>query len=110
MIIFAAFVAISQPHTSGSLVIVGGGKVSMPIREEFIRLAGGKEKAKIVVAPTASVEGDDTKKHESYLVEWRKLSPASLQILHTRDRKKADDPKFAKTIREATAVWFGGGD
>lgn len=101
---------LSTAADPGSLVIVGGGKMPASIREEFVRLAGGKEKAKIVVVPTASVDGDDPKKHESYLSEWRKLQPASLSILHTRDRKKADDPEFAKPIREATAVWFSGGD
>ena len=29
---------------------------------------------------------------------------------HPRSRKKADDPAFIKSLTEATAVWFGGGD
>jgi cyanophycinase len=102
--------AYSDSQQSGALVIVGGGKVSGPMREEFVRLAGGKEKAKIVVIPSASGAADDPKEHESFLVAWREFKPASLVLLHTRDRKKADDTEFVKPIRKATAVWFSGGD
>jgi cyanophycinase len=42
------------PETSrGSLVICGGGGLPGPVRQEFIRLAGGPQ-ARIVVIPTAS--------------------------------------------------------
>ena len=41
---------------------------------------------------------------------WKKHKLASLTLLHTRDRAKADDPAFVKPLTEATAVWFGGGD
>lgn len=100
----------SDVPSRGALVIVGGGKITSPIREEFIRLAGVAGKSKIVVIPSASIEADDPKKHESFLVGWRNFKPASLVILHTRDRKKADDRDFVKPIQEATAVWFSGGD
>src|SRR5207244_2058174 len=36
--------------------------------------------------------------------------PASVVILHTRDRKQADDAKFCEPLDAATAVWFSGGD
>ena len=105
-----ALLVLSDVPSPGSLVIVGGGKITPAIREEFVRLSGGAEKAKIVVIPTASIDADNPKEHESYLAEWRKLKPASIEILHTRDRKMADDAEFARPIREATAVWFSGGD
>ena len=33
----------------------------------------------------------------------------NVTVLHTRDRKKADDPEFSKALTEATGVWFSGG-
>jgi cyanophycinase len=93
----------------GPLVIVGGGQVPKDARQAFFDLAG-KEKAKIIVIPTASGDADDPKQADSFLKSWEELKPLSLQILHTRDRQKADDPAFAAALSEATGVWFSGGD
>ncbi len=93
----------------GPLVIVGGGGVPAEAREAFVTLAG-KDKAKIVVVPTASGDADDPAQAEGYLKPWRALGPASVQLLHTRDRTTADDPAFVKPLADATAVWFSGGD
>lgn len=93
----------------GMLFIVGGGELPDAVRDKFFELAG-KEKAKIVVIPTASATADDKKAPESFLSQWEKLKPLSVTLLHTRDRKKADDPEFVKPLTDATAVWFSGGD
>lgn len=47
---------------------------------------------------------------DDYLDPWRALKPADARLLHTRDRKTADDPAFVQPLTEATGVWFGGGD
>jgi cyanophycinase len=93
----------------GPLVIVGGGGVPAEAREAFVTLAG-KDKAKLVVIPTASGDADDPGQAEGFLQPWREFHPASVQLLHTRDRKTADDPAFAKPLADATAMWFSGGD
>lgn len=93
----------------GPLVIVGGGKLPDDARKAFFDLAGGA-KAKIIVIPTASGDADDPKKADSFLKPWEELKPTSVQILHTRDRKQADDPVFVNALTEATGVWFSGGD
>ncbi|MBN9118446.1 MAG: cyanophycinase [Planctomycetes bacterium] len=93
----------------GPLVIVGGGKLPADARKALFDLAG-KDKAKIVVIPTAGADADDAKKADGFLKPWRDLGPASVVLLHTRDKKRADDPEFVKPLADATAVWFGGGD
>lgn len=93
----------------GPLVIVGGGTVPAEAREMFVAL-GGKDQAKIVYVPTASEYADTPAEHEGMLKPWRAYKPASIQLLHTRDRAVADSPEFVKPLTEATAVWFGGGD
>src|SRR5262249_48111817 len=70
--------------------------------------AGGP-KAKLVVIPTASATADGPDADKA-LEPWKKYQPASLTLLHTRDRKKADDAAFVKPLTQATAVWLGGGD
>jgi cyanophycinase len=97
---------VTQPceELPGGLVIVGGGGIPDDIRDEFVKLAGGA-KGKLVVIPTASANAD-----EKALEPWKKYNLASLTLLHTRDRKKADDAAFVQPLTEATAVWLGGGD
>jgi cyanophycinase len=92
----------------GKLVICGGGGLPDSVRDAFFNLAGGKE-AKIVVIPTASASADDPASPEM-LAPWQELGPQQITLLHTRDRAKADDESFTAPLREATAVWFGGGD
>ena len=99
----------AEPVKTGSLVIVGGGRIPDSVRDRFMALAGGKS-AKLIIIPTASSAGDDRAEDEGYLEPWRKYSPAGLSLLHTRSRQQADDPAFVKPITEATAIWFGGGD
>src|SRR5579871_1211625 len=61
----------------GPLVIVGGGKLPDDARKAFFDLAG-KEKAKIVVIPTASSEADDPKKLKSFGEMWEEMKPVSV--------------------------------
>jgi cyanophycinase len=97
------------PASPGSLMLIGGRHqdLSTDLRDVFFDLAGGK-RAKIVVIPTA-VADDDREKLDKLLNPWRELKPQSVQILHTRDRKTADDPAFVKPLTEATAVFFTNG-
>jgi cyanophycinase len=78
------------------------------VRDKFIELAGG-EKARLVIIPTAS--GDDTVSEDAQEVAaiWNARKPASIAILHTRDRAEADDPHFVEPIKHATGVWITGG-
>jgi cyanophycinase len=93
---------------NGKLVICGGGVLPIQLRNRFIELAGG-ENAHVVVITTASVFAD-TDKMEAKLSFWHEQKVASLTILHTRSRRTADEPEFARPLREATGVWFVGGN
>jgi cyanophycinase len=102
-------VRADEPAQPGSLVIVGGGEIPGGLRDRFMALAGGKT-AKLVIIPTASRAADKREEDEGYLEPWRKYSPTSLTLLHTRSHEKANDPAFVKPIAEGTAIWLGGGD
>ncbi len=95
----------------GSLVIVGGGGMPDSVRKKFIELAGGKEKARIVVIPTASEDADAKGPElDEFLEPWRKQGVAAPKLVHTRSRERGNDPEFTRSIDEATGVWFSGGD
>ncbi len=91
----------------GALVIVGGGKTPEAALDRFLKFAGG-DKAKFVIIPTASATADKADA-DKLRAAWTARKPASAVVLHTRDRKTADDPTFLAPLREATGVWFDGG-
>lgn len=92
----------------GNLVICGGGDLPPSVRNAFFTLAGGED-ARIVVILTASEWADEPESAEMY-APWKDMGAAQVTLLHTRNRAKADDEAFCAPLREATAVWFGGGD
>jgi cyanophycinase len=119
IILFAAFLAAQVPAQNsrfigperGSLVIVGGGRVTPEIWARFIELAGGAENAKVVVVPTAgeSVPDDGRVPRSDTPAVLQKLGVPRVTVLHTSNRHIADSEAFVAPLRTATAVWFDGG-
>jgi cyanophycinase len=99
---------IEPDGIGGALVLCGGGRLPDVVRDKFIELAGSKT-AKLVIIPTAS--GDDTVDEDAREVEeiWKAREPASVTILHTRNRDVANSQEFVEPLREATGVWITGG-
>jgi cyanophycinase len=92
---------------SGTLFIVGGGKVPEEALQRFVALAGGRS-AHIAVVTTAS-ETADNASVESRLGFWRSQPLSELSVIHAQSHEIADDPKFAQSLATATGVWFIGG-
>jgi len=95
----------------GHLVIVGGGQNTPDIWAKFIELAGGVDKAVVVVVPTAGMKVPDDGKVPRTRTpeELEKLGIKNVTVLHTTDRKVADSDEFVAPIKKATAIWFDGG-
>jgi len=98
---------VSSGPESGTLVVVGGGRVGPEIWNRFIELAGGPV-ASIVYIPTAAEDQGISEKgfydSGSPLAKMKNVT-----LLHTRDRAVADSEEFVEPLRKATGVWFGGG-
>jgi cyanophycinase len=92
---------------TGVLFIAGGGHLPDALRRHFVDLAGGKS-ARLVVIPTASTKAEQPNLPEMF-AGFRALGVKSVTVLHTRDRKVANDPEFVKPLVEATGVWLTGG-
>jgi cyanophycinase len=102
--------AIEPDGLAGALVISGGGWLPDSVKARFIGLAGGRQ-ARLVVIPTAT-PGDEAEvlmAGQELLETWRAHEPAQLELLHTRERTKADAPEFAAPLEQATGAWIGGG-
>lgn len=86
-------------------VMLTGGTFIDAMGEEFVKLAGGR-RARIVVIPTAW-EAVEEEGFEQFYEQWQTWQPASIEVLHTRDRQVANQDAFVQKLRTATGVVYG---
>ncbi|MFT4032966.1 MAG: cyanophycinase [Siphonobacter sp.] len=92
----------------GSLIIIGGGTVGPEIWAKFVELAGGKDKAKIVVVTAAA--GDSVALSPTHVESIKKqCGIANVTLLHTKSLAEANSEKFIAPLKQATGVYFIGG-
>ncbi|HWS56009.1 MAG TPA: cyanophycinase [Pyrinomonadaceae bacterium] len=94
----------------GELVIIGGAEERegpSEILREFVRLAGGK-RARIVLVAVASEAPAEVEK--TYLAAFRRLGARSVRALGVSARADANDEETLRAVREATGVFFTGGN
>ncbi len=90
----------------GSLYIVGGGPQPAALVREFVELAGGAGKARILVFAMASADGK--RSGEAKAKDLRELGAEAVNLWVQRDGADADS--IVEAVRTATGIWFGGGD
>lgn len=87
-------------------MIVGGGPQPESLVREFVTLAGGPGKARIVVFAMASASGEQS--GEEKAVQLREFGAAARNVWI--DRAQALTDSVAALLNDATGIWFGGGD
>jgi len=92
----------------GSLIIIGGGGFTPAIWNKFIELAGGKEKANILVVTTAAGDSAEFSTETVDLIK-KETGAQNVHALHTGDLTVANSEKFIEPINKATAIFFDGG-
>ena len=93
----------------GSLLIIGGNVGSTAsIWNKFTELAGGKEKAHIVVVTAASGDSAAYDTADVNTVK-RQTGIADVVLLHTHDLRTANSEAFIAPLKRATGVYFVGG-
>lgn len=90
----------------GTLFIVGGGPQPPALVEEFVRLAGGPGKARIVVFAMASSSGATSGEEKAR--DLRALGADARNVFVNAQQANTDS--VARLLDGATGVWFGGGD
>ncbi len=91
----------------GILIIVGGGRMSPEIVDEFIASAGGVD-APFVIVPTA-LEGEDWGPEYVARSFLARAGVKDITVVHTRDVKVADTEEFTAPLCRAKGVWIDGG-
>jgi len=115
--------AKTQPQ--GQLMIVGGALASSnkTVYQQFIQSAGGARKARVVVIPAASTQPVKYFRQFQQDLALYGVSEQQVQLIPiavNNDKSTAEDeslwrnnasnPALAAQIKQATAVWFLGGD
>jgi cyanophycinase len=93
----------------GSLIIIGGNVGSQrDVWDKFTELAGGKDKAVVVVVTTAS--GDSAGfDHKDIEIVKKETGISNVTLLHTSNLKEANSEQFIAPLKKATGVYFIGG-
>jgi cyanophycinase len=99
-------VAVPDAAPRGHLLVVGGGPRPRPIMDRFVRLAGGADRARVVVFPMASAEPD--LRGVEQVDEFTALGVSARSLNLTR--VEAEDPASARLLDGATGIWLCGGD
>jgi cyanophycinase len=97
-------------NKKGILLIIGGAEDKenkRTILKKFVELAGKKE-AKVVIMTAATEEPIEV--GNTYYDIFKKLSVEHISILNISTRKEANHIQHLDTIKEATGVFFTGGD
>lgn len=105
-VLFLLFASGLGAQQRGSLFIVGGGPQPPALVQEFVDLAGGAGKARIVVFAMASGVGE--RSGEEKAKDLRALGAEARSVWITRSQ--ADLDSIVRLLDGATGVWFGGGD
>lgn len=93
----------------GSLLIIGGNVGSTKsIWDKFTELAGGKEKAVIVVITAGAGDSAAVDQHDVDIVK-KETGIQNVTLLHTTDLKTANSARFIEPLTKATGVYFVGG-
>lgn len=94
----------------GRLFIIGGGEdrcCGAGVLERFVELAGG-DRARITLVTTATGIPDEV--HAEYEQVFRKLGVDNTRELRLHGRADADSDLTEAVLREASGVFFSGGD
>ena len=100
--------ALAAPRAllgQGTLYLVGGGPQPDALVREFVDLAGGRGKARIIVMAMASAEGNTSSEDKAKQLRDFGAIATNLWV----DRRQADLDSVARLLDGATGIWFGGG-
>jgi cyanophycinase len=91
----------------GHLVIIGGGERTTDIMQRFVQLAGGAEKARIIIIPLAS--GEPREAGKELTEEFKGYGVGNVDwLLFSKEEAMADST--CTKFDGATGIYFSGGD
>lgn len=102
--------SVALPETHGQLVIIGGAEDKegeCRILREFVRRAGGLQARVAVMTVATGLPGEVG---ATYMDVFERLGVESVKVVDTARREDASDPQALERVREATGIFFTGGN
>lgn len=102
--------SVELPESHGSLIIIGGAEDKdgdCKILREFVRRAGGLQ-ARVAIMTVAT--GSPREVGDRYTDVFRRLGVEDIQVVDTSRREDSDDESALSAVRNATGIFFTGGD
>jgi cyanophycinase len=105
---------MTKKETRGSLIAVGGGesanitKDSLKIIEKFLELSGGLNKARIILMTVATDKPEDAQ--QRYEDVFDRLKFKNFEVVNIADRSESFDESILEKIKNATGLYFTGGN
>ena len=98
----------SQANAQQRLVIVGGGERPHAAMSKFVEWAGGAGRARILFIPWATSEPEESFKY--FKESLKAFSPLEIEVAPVTPLTEEKKSKFLNQLKNATGVFFGGGD
>lgn len=98
----------SQANAQQRLVIVGGGERPKAAMSKFVEWAGGAGQARILFIPWATSEPEASFKY--FKESLAAFSPQETEVAPVAPLTEEKKSKFLSQLKNATGVFFGGGD
>jgi cyanophycinase len=105
---------VQKKQTKGILIAVGGGESgnitedSLKIVEKFIELSGGTNKAKVLIMTVATDDPEDAENR--YKEVFDRLKFKNFDAVNVADRSEAYDEDLLEKVKNATGLYFTGGN
>ena len=94
---------------NGSLLIVGGGRMTDELWNKLKELMGGEDNHLVVIPTAISSEDYDEKFLANIKNDFVKRGFTNVSVLHTRSKTEANSKEFTKVLETASGVWITGG-
>lgn len=101
---------VVSKHTPRHLLIIGGAEDregECQILREFVRRAGGLQARLVVMTVATGLPGEVG---EQYINIFERLGAENVRVVDTARPEDASDPRAIEIIRDATGVFFTGGN
>ena len=98
----------SQANAQQRLVIVGGGERPKAAMSKFVEWSGGARRARILFIPWATSEPEASFKY--FKESLTAFSPQEIEVSPVAPLTEEKKSKFLSQLKNATGVFFGGGD
>jgi cyanophycinase len=90
----------------GTLLIIGGGGMTPDMGKRFFDAGGGADGYFVVLPIAVPDQAINSAREEQFI---RRMGAKHVTVITQREQKDLEKPETIAVLKQATAIWFGGG-